>query len=205
MLVRCPVCRVLRGNGGSDCLCRTQSSGRVTGGRVLSSPVVARGGNTLLRTLATNGEVRSPSFARVCSFECVLSDFRSVLGPAEVLSARDDQSRPSHAPGRGQRIDRHACLHQVSVLCVVGTGLVADAAERHKTSPTATAALGRNMLGTLLLAAFGKDEAVTQVTFRGNGPLGQSARRQRALGPPLRKISQRLCPRQCSAATRSRA
>lgn len=67
---------------------------------------------------------------------------------------------------------------QVVLLCVVGTGLVAEAADRHKCSPTATAAVGRALLGTLLLGAFEKDEATTQVTFRGNGPLGQSAQQR---------------------------
>ena len=61
------------------------------------------------------------------------------------------------------------------VLCVAGTNLVAEAAARHKTAPTATAAIGRTLLGTLLLGAFRKEEEATQVTFRGDGPIGQIA------------------------------
>ena len=62
---------------------------------------------------------------------------------------------------------------EVAVLCVTGTGLVAEAAARHRSAPTATAAMGRSLIGTLLLGAYRKDDEVTQVTFRGDGPLGQ--------------------------------
>ena len=48
-----------------------------------------------------------------------------------------------------------------------------QACQRHKTSPTASAALGRALLGTLLLATFRGEGETTQVTFQGNGPLGQ--------------------------------
>ena len=48
-----------------------------------------------------------------------------------------------------------------------------QACQRHKTSPTASAALGRALLGTLLLATFRGEAETTQVTFQGNGPLGQ--------------------------------
>jgi hypothetical protein len=43
---------------------------------------------------------------------------------------------------------------EISVVAVVGTELVADAAKRHQTAPTATAALGRSMLSALLLGTF---------------------------------------------------
>ena len=43
---------------------------------------------------------------------------------------------------------------QVSVLVVRGTDVVAEACRRHQTSPTASAALGRALLGTLLLGSF---------------------------------------------------
>ena len=62
---------------------------------------------------------------------------------------------------------------EVAVLTVTGTGLVAEAASRHRSAPTATAAMGRSLIGTLLLGAYRKDDEVTQVTFRGDGPLGQ--------------------------------
>lgn len=43
---------------------------------------------------------------------------------------------------------------QVSILVVKGTQLVQEACTRHGTSPTASAALGRALLGTLLMGAF---------------------------------------------------
>ena len=62
---------------------------------------------------------------------------------------------------------------EVSVVAVVGTSLVADAVSRHKTAPTATAALGRTMLAATLLGTFKGDDEATQITFKGDGPIGQ--------------------------------
>ena len=60
----------------------------------------------------------------------------------------------------------------IAVRTVVGTELVRDAATRHRMSPTATTALGRTLLGALLLASEGKHpEESVQVQFRGDGPL----------------------------------
>jgi molecular chaperone Hsp33 len=59
----------------------------------------------------------------------------------------------------------------IAVRAIVGTRLVAEAARRHGTSPTATAALGRALLGALLLAADGKGGERVQIQFRGAGPL----------------------------------
>lgn len=61
---------------------------------------------------------------------------------------------------------------QVSVLVVKGTDLVNDAIRRHEAAPTAAAALGRALLGTLLMSVFRGEGEKTQVTFRGDGPLG---------------------------------
>ena len=59
----------------------------------------------------------------------------------------------------------------IAVRAIVGTRLVSEAARRHGTSPTATVALGRTLLGALLLAAGGKGGESVQIQFRGNGPL----------------------------------
>jgi molecular chaperone Hsp33 len=59
----------------------------------------------------------------------------------------------------------------IAVRVIVGTGLVREAARRHHTSPTAITALGRAMLGALLLAAGGKSGESVQLQFRGDGPL----------------------------------
>jgi hypothetical protein len=58
------------------------------------------------------------------------------------------------------------------VLAVDGTNLVADAKRRHSTAPTATAALGRTLMGALLMASFRKDDEAVQVSFKGDGVLG---------------------------------
>jgi molecular chaperone Hsp33 len=60
----------------------------------------------------------------------------------------------------------------LAVRAIVGTGLVAEAEQRHHTSPTATAALGRALMGAALLGADARDEETVQLQFRGDGPLG---------------------------------
>jgi Hsp33 protein len=69
----------------------------------------------------------------------------------------------------------HVCSlsanQEVVILAVDGTGLVSEAQKRHKTLPTATAALGRALLGSLLMCCFRKDNESLQITFRGQGPL----------------------------------
>jgi molecular chaperone Hsp33 len=59
----------------------------------------------------------------------------------------------------------------VSARALVATRLVAEAAERHGTSPTASIALGRALMGAVLLASGTKRETV-QIEVRGGGPLG---------------------------------
>ena len=61
--------------------------------------------------------------------------------------------------------------NEVSCLVVDGRELVSDGVRRQGTSPVASVALGRALLGTCLLGAFrGEDETVT-VRFEGDGPL----------------------------------
>ena len=62
---------------------------------------------------------------------------------------------------------------ELSVISVTATKMVAEAQGRHKSAPTATAAIGRNLIASLLLGSFKGDEETVQVTFRGDGPLGQ--------------------------------
>lgn len=49
------------------------------------------------------------------------------------------------------------------MLVVRGTALVQEACDRHATAPTASAALGRALLGTLLMASFRGEGEKTQV------------------------------------------
>jgi molecular chaperone Hsp33 len=57
------------------------------------------------------------------------------------------------------------------VRAIVATSLVAEAARRHQTSPLATLALGRALMGALLLAAGTKDRERVQLSFEGVGAL----------------------------------
>ncbi|MFI5316738.1 MAG: Hsp33 family molecular chaperone HslO [Myxococcota bacterium] len=61
----------------------------------------------------------------------------------------------------------------LSVRALVATGLVAEAAARHGTAPTASAALGRALMGAVLLAAGAEEDETLQLQFRGDGPVGQ--------------------------------
>ena len=57
------------------------------------------------------------------------------------------------------------------VRALVATQLVREAARRHGAFPTAAAALGRSLMGAVLIAAGAKDEETVQLQFRGDGPL----------------------------------
>jgi molecular chaperone Hsp33 len=60
----------------------------------------------------------------------------------------------------------------ISLRVLSATNLVREAALRHGTSPTATVALGRALMGGLLLATEGQDGERVQLRVRGNGPIG---------------------------------
>jgi molecular chaperone Hsp33 len=60
----------------------------------------------------------------------------------------------------------------VSVRVLSATHLVREAARRHGTSPIATVALARALMGGLLLATEGQDGEHVQIQLRGRGPLG---------------------------------
>lgn len=60
----------------------------------------------------------------------------------------------------------------IAVWAMVGTELVSEAAQRHATAPTASAALGRALMGAVLMAAGAKHGGTVQLQFRGSGPLG---------------------------------
>jgi molecular chaperone Hsp33 len=60
----------------------------------------------------------------------------------------------------------------VRAFALVASELVGEAARRHRTTPTATTALGRALMGGVLLAAGSKEGETLQLQFRGDGPLG---------------------------------
>lgn len=76
----------------------------------------------------------------------------------------------------GQNNDRlvHAIAadNQLRCMATVTTDLVAEACRRHRTSPTASAALGRVITGGLLLGAGIKDLEKITVHFDCQGPIG---------------------------------
>jgi molecular chaperone Hsp33 len=59
----------------------------------------------------------------------------------------------------------------LGVRAISATGLVSEAATRRGASPLAGAALGRALLGTVLLGAGGKDGETVELRLRGDGPL----------------------------------
>jgi molecular chaperone Hsp33 len=60
----------------------------------------------------------------------------------------------------------------VSVRVLSATNLVREAVRRHQTSPAASVALGRALMGALLLASEAQDGERVQLQLRGDGPLG---------------------------------
>jgi len=60
---------------------------------------------------------------------------------------------------------------QIAVRAIVGSALVREAARRHATAPTASAALGRTLLAAVLLGAEGDEDETVQLQLSGSGPL----------------------------------
>lgn len=60
----------------------------------------------------------------------------------------------------------------ISLRAVVARNVVAEAAERRPLAPTALSALGRVLVGAVLLGTGNKDGETVQLQFRGDGPLG---------------------------------
>lgn len=65
-----------------------------------------------------------------------------------------------------------AADNQIRCMAAVTTNLVAEACRRHRTFPTASAALGRTLTGGLLLGAGVKDLEKITVHFHCDGPIG---------------------------------
>lgn len=61
---------------------------------------------------------------------------------------------------------------QVRVVILDGKNMVQEAQERHETLLNATAALGRTLMGTTLLASNLKNDETLTTRLKGNGPLG---------------------------------
>uniref|UniRef100_A0A7I4DAL1 Uncharacterized protein n=1 Tax=Physcomitrium patens TaxID=3218 RepID=A0A7I4DAL1_PHYPA len=98
---------------------------------------------------------------------------RSISNDVRVRSSQNEHNADLDPLGGGDKLVRVISKDaEVSVLSLVATEVVREAQQRHNTSPTACAALGRTLMGTLLLGALKGDAETVQVLFRGNGPLG---------------------------------
>ncbi|WP_408003172.1 Hsp33 family molecular chaperone HslO [Pyrinomonas methylaliphatogenes] len=80
--------------------------------------------------------------------------------------------QPKDGPFRDSLAHAIAADGNVRCMAAVTTNLVAEAAARHKTTHTVTAALGRTLTGTLLLAAGVKELDRLTVQIDCNGPIG---------------------------------
>jgi molecular chaperone Hsp33 len=60
----------------------------------------------------------------------------------------------------------------IRLIAALTTNLVAEACDRHRTAPTASAALGRTLTGALLLGGAYKDLEYITLRFDCNGPVG---------------------------------
>ncbi len=60
----------------------------------------------------------------------------------------------------------------VAVRALVATALVCEATERHTLAPTAASALGRGLMGGILMASAAPLGETLQIQLRGEGPLG---------------------------------
>lgn len=78
---------------------------------------------------------------------------------------------PSSAPSEDALLRTVAADGSVGLRALAATGVVREAARRHATTPTATAALGRTLMAALLLGAGAKSEETVQLRLRGDGPL----------------------------------
>lgn len=79
----------------------------------------------------------------------------------------------SHAtPGRDELIRTLSEDGGVAVRTLVATDLVERSRSLHASMPTATHALGRALMGAVLVASAAKEDETVQLNFRGDGPLG---------------------------------
>lgn len=145
-------------------------------------------GGTSLTSRNFGVQFRRGSFAEFESLRWERSGCRlSSLQPVPVLKGRNSVS--SDVRARASENDSGAEVDplgggdvlvrviskdaEVSVLCLVATEVVRDAQRRHNAAPTASVALGRALMGTLLLGALKADAETVQALFLGDGPLGQ--------------------------------
>ena len=98
------------------------------------------------------------------------ASFRASAVRAQAAAAVDGTGAGSNS---GLILRSIASNGECAVLVADCTALVAHAQQLHDTSPTATAALGRAMVGSLLLSVFKGEGETVQLSWSGDGPLGK--------------------------------
>ena len=115
--------------------------------------------------------VESSRDRRILQWECARAPLaRPVPGRQDIFTPLSP-SRPTDLLLRTVSEDGGLGLR-----VLVATRLVQDAARRHGTLPTASAALGRSLMGAILLAAGTKDGETLQLQLRGDGELRRHSR-----------------------------
>ena len=97
------------------------------------------------------------------------------LAPADAASSRDAGRRAPNGASKGTRDELVRTVSadgSLSVRALVARDLVAHAAELRPMAPTATDALGRTLVGAVLVAAGAAPGETVQIQLRGDGPLG---------------------------------
>jgi len=92
---------------------------------------------------------------------------------ATQTSSMESSSSRTRASAKDEVYRVMSANQEVAIVSVIGTAIAKEAATRHRTAPTATAALGRTLMCALLLGTFKGESETTQLTFKGDGPIGQ--------------------------------
>jgi molecular chaperone Hsp33 len=118
------------------------------------------------------GSMRLHSSINMLKLHKFIFQSRAVNSRRVAMPMKSRMVITTKASGEDQILRSISDNGQVSVLVVRGNSLVQEATQRHCTAPTAGAALGRALLGSLLMGSFREQGEKTQITFRGDGPLG---------------------------------
>jgi molecular chaperone Hsp33 len=101
-----------------------------------------------------------PNYLENISGRCTVNKWAGEVKLNRQLNTRDELIRATAAEGT------------VRCMAAVTTNLVADASERHQTSPTVAAALGRTLTGALLMGSTLKELDRLTVQIDCDGPIG---------------------------------
>ncbi len=92
--------------------------------------------------------------------------------PPSSADSRGTSNLLSNARAADEIVRTVSSDGSAAIRALVATGLVGEAGLRHSASPTAADALGRGLMGGLLLSAGLRKGATVQLQFSGDGPVG---------------------------------